>query len=260
VDSGSQVKRSLIPVLTLSSLAVAYVALAFLVGYWRPAYLLTGAVIVSACVIFIAKWKTIWATGRCAFWFFALSLLIIGLIFCVSAVKYPFGTAEERHRGYGMGFGHSYLDRDYRYWHRVYFADPSLLDGLDVLYLNYPNNAGVNCLAILCGPVPGSYSGPFPTHAEAAKLLDEQDCEVRFGEPRDWRIWVDDIEIQINMKRHWSAFTEIHNWHELGVLTAATIGSSCVLLGEISNNKLDKVFVIDANKGDVVAILRPEVN
>jgi len=91
-------------------------------------------------------------------------------------------------------------------------------------------------------------------------LLDEQDCEVRFGEPRDWRIWVDNIEVCINMKRHWSAFTEIHNWHELGILTAATIGSSCVLLGERSNDKLDKVFLIDANKGDVVAILRPEVN
>lgn len=244
------------PVWQLVGLTIIYITLLPFVTSWRPTYLLTSVVIILAVVAYIRGWKSLWEKNRFCAGFYLACLALIVVFFTRAVVDYPLGKAEALHRGYGMGMSSGFLDKQYRFEHRQWYAEGGLGGG-DALLWIYPNNAAVNSMAMIFGPPPGAYDGIYPTFEEAARALTDDPSEIRFSMPEQASIWLDDVKIEFTNDGDRWAFGRAHNVYKLNALRGGILEDSCALFGAERDGVFDFILAVSVDDGTVIANLYP---
>ena len=230
----------------LVAVAALYIAAAFGVGAQRGLYFVTAACLIAGWALY---WRLLRSPVRStpwAMWPFGICLLPAGLFFLFGAISYLAGKPSFVVIGSGYGPSYQYLDERYRFEYHVHFADGD--NSAVILLCTYPNNAAVSCMAMLLGPPRGAYDGPYPSFAEAARLLAERGQPVSVSELPELAFIIAGTKIMLEPGSRGSSLAMLDNLARNGMLSGMLLDGRCAIFGSKDEQPLRQVFYVDAVK------------
>lgn len=231
--------------------------------FTRPAYRIATVGVALALVYFVPLLGPLLLLPiTCAFVLARGRFVTLGVIVALSPVgisseqgvaDYLHGTARLRHSGLpGTEFFN--LDRQLRCGRTTYGC---IVSG-DEWLTQVPYNSAVGYLTATLGPMPGAYTGPYPTQDEAISAL-QQGTDIEIAQLVDDRVRIHDVEVSLDagvgsgLLKTPAVHTALHYTASPLPITATIWQTQCLILNipvGLSSSSTDAMIVlIDRHRG-----------
>ena len=228
----------------MMALTALYIGLAFFVDDVRWLYFVTFFTIVAGWWCWQRAITRAKRKSSCGAWFFGVCLTVISCFFLYGVFSYFAGRPKFIIMLTGLGVSRQYLDARYRFEYHVRCADGD--NTPFILLCHYPNNAAVSCMAMLLGPPPGAYTGPYPSFDEAVRLLATSGTPVELSSPPFVSFRVAGRKITLNLKQGRFSLGMMARMAREGKLIGLILDGRCAIFGINDGQPIRDVFYVDA--------------